>query len=85
MAFVIAPVSFPWSLFLLVASLFTVFALVVIVLEGHRKQLAAALLIACVLATPAVVGAVPLAAQCEAWWNAGDWYHYVLYNCYLVW
>ena len=54
-ALVIAPVALPWPLFL-VASLFTLIALVAVAKESG-KRIAAALLIAAVLATPAILRA----------------------------
>lgn len=54
-ALIIAPVSLPWPLFL-VACLFTLTALLFVAKDGNRR-LIGALLLACILAAPAILRA----------------------------
>jgi hypothetical protein len=84
MALMLAPVSLPWPLFL-VACLFTLASLYVVAKDGNRR-LMGALLLACILAAPAIVKAedheVILSNRCPQLtvWDPEYW----LLGCYML-
>lgn len=90
-AVVLMPVALPFPVFV-VACLFTLAAVLVVASEKTRRILGA-LLLAVILAAVVVPGVLHaneedetgliLKADCERWWNEGDYYRYILHECYL--